>query len=60
MGNYLTDKLFNVCTYGIAGSGIVVNFGDIKAVLLFLGAMILLVLQIVLHIIKIRNERKSN
>jgi hypothetical protein len=43
----------------MSGVGILVNFENIKSVILFVGAFILLSLQIYLHIIKIKNEKRN-
>jgi len=56
--NYLSEKLFNLSTYGITFAGIAVNFESIKSVILFIGALVLLGLQIRLHLIKIKKESK--
>jgi hypothetical protein len=58
MGN-ITEKLYNLITYGFAFSGIAVTFGDIKSFILFIGALFLLVLQIRLHLIKIKKEKRD-
>lgn len=56
--NYLSEKLFNLSTYGITFAGIAVNFESIKSFILFIGALVLLGLQIRLHLIKIKKESK--
>ncbi|MEN9655105.1 MAG: hypothetical protein RL311_13 [Bacteroidota bacterium] len=56
--NYLSEKVFNISTYGITFAGIAVNFESIKSVILFIGALVLLGLQIRLHLIKIKKESK--
>lgn len=56
--NYLGEKSFNLSTYGITFAGIAVNFESIKSVILFIGALVLLGLQIRLHLIKIKKESK--
>jgi len=57
--NHFAIKLYNVSTYGIAAAGIAVNFDSIKSVILFIGALILLALQIKLHLIKIKKEKQN-
>lgn len=57
--HYVTERIFNLGTYGLAGFGIIMNLETIKGVILFIGALVLLVLQIYLHIIKIRNAKKN-
>lgn len=57
--NYISEKLFNLSTYGITFAGIAVNFESIKSVILFIGALILLSLQIRLHLIKIKKEKEK-
>lgn len=57
--NHLSEKLFNISTYGIAAAGISANFENVKSVILFVGGITLLGLQIYLHIIKIRKEKKG-
>jgi len=56
--NYLSEKLFNLSTYGIIFAGIAVKFESIKSFILFIGALVLLGLQIRLHLIKIKKESK--
>jgi len=53
------ELFINITTYFLAGAGIVVNFENIKSVILFIGALILLVLQIRLYLIKIKKETKN-
>jgi len=57
--HHLYEKLINASTYGITVAGIAVNFESFKSVVLFIGALILLVLQIRLHLIKIRKEKSG-
>lgn len=57
--NHVSEKLLNYATYGLSTAGIVVNFENIKSVILFFGAFVLLVLQIYLHVIKIKNEKNA-
>jgi hypothetical protein len=57
--NHVSEKIFNLATYGVTFAGIAVNFETIKSVILFIGALILLGLQIYLHFIKIKNEKES-
>lgn len=55
----VTEKIYNLSTYALTGVGIVVNFESVKSVILFTGALILLVLQIRLHLIKIKKEKQD-
>lgn len=55
----ISDKIYNFITYGFTLSGIAVTFGDIKSFILFIGGCILLVLQIRLHLIKIKKEKEN-
>jgi hypothetical protein len=57
--NHVGEKIFNLATYGVTFAGIAVNFETIKSVILFIGALILLGLQIYLHFIKIKNEKDA-
>ena len=57
--NHVSEKLLNLATYGLSTAGIVVNFENIKSVILFFGAFVLLCLQIYLHVIKIKNEKQN-
>ena len=51
----LKDRIMNLITYLFTGAGIIVNWESIEKFILFIGGCILLVLQIRLHLIKIRN-----
>lgn len=55
----IKDKIMNLITYLFTGAGIIVNWGSIEKFILFIGGCILLVLQIRLHLIKIRNEKNN-
>lgn len=57
--NQVSEKLLNLATYGLTIGGIAVNFESFKSVILFIGALVLLVLQIRLHIIRIKKEKNS-
>lgn len=57
--NLISEKALNLATYGLSTAGIIVNFENIKSVILFFGAFVLLVLQIYLHLIKIKNEKNA-
>lgn len=59
MGDLIGERFFSLSTYCLAGAGIVTNLGDIKSGILFLLGAISLTVQIVFHIMKIRNERKN-
>lgn len=54
------ESYLNLGTYGITFAGIAVNFENIKSLILFIGAFVLLVLQIRLHLIKIKKEREND
>lgn len=55
----ITEKIYNFITYGFTFGGIAVSFGDIKSFILFVGALFLLSLQIRLHLIKIKKEKRD-
>lgn len=55
----LSEKIYNGITYGITFLGMWFNFDNFKSVVLFIGALALLTLQIYLHILKIRKEKKD-
>lgn len=55
----LKDRIMNLVTYLFTGAGIIVNWESIEKFILFIGGCILLVLQIRLHLIKIRNEKNN-
>ena len=55
---YLAEKFFNFVTYGTTFAGIAVNFESIKSVILFVLAFVLLIMQIILHWIRIKKERE--
>lgn len=57
--NLISEKFLNLATYGLSTAGIIVNFENIKSVILFFGAFVLLCLQIYLHVIKIKNEKNA-
>lgn len=56
--NHIKDYILNASTYGMTVAGIAVNFENIKSLVLFVGAFVLLCLQIRLHLIKIKKEKK--
>ena len=58
--NKIVETYFNAGTYGLTFAGIAVNFENIKSLILFFGALILLGLQIYLHIIKIKKEKNGS
>lgn len=58
--NQIGEKIFNLGTYGIASAAIAVDFESIKSVVLFAGAMFLLILQIKIHLIKLKKEKKND
>lgn len=60
MGDYITEKFLNIGSYGIAGAGIVTNWENTKATILFVLGVVLLITQITLHIIKIVKEKKND
>jgi len=53
------EKLFDVATYLFTGVGIVANWESFEKFILFVRGCILLTLQIRLHVLKVRNERKD-
>lgn len=55
--NHVSERILNLATYGLTTAGIAVNFESFKSVILFIGALVLLVLQIRLHIIRIKKEK---
>lgn len=55
----ITEKVFNITTYGVAVTGVATYIEDIKGIVLFVGGLILLMIQIVLHLIKIHKELKN-
>ena len=55
----LKDRIMNFITYLFTGAGIIVNWESTEKFILFIGGCILLVLQIRLHLIKIRNEKNN-
>lgn len=57
--NHVSEKLLNLATYGLSTAGIIVNFENIKSIILFFGALVLLFFQIYLHILKIKNEKNA-
>ena len=59
MGHQVKELFINIVTYFLTGIGIVVNLENVKSIILFLGAMVLLILQIILYVIKINKERKE-
>lgn len=52
-------SLFTMVTYLFTGAGILGNTEAIQKTILFVGGLILLTLQIYLHLIKIKKERKG-
>jgi len=59
MIQHLSDRLFSGITYCVTFLGMWFNFDNIKSGILFLGALALLGLQIYLHVLKIRKEKKN-
>jgi len=57
--HHVTDRIFSLTTYGMAVAGISVNFESFKSVILFVLAAFLLMLQIYLHVIKIKKEKQN-
>jgi len=53
------ERVYSLITYGIAGVGVAVNWENVKSIILFIGAIILLGLQIRLHVIKIKKENNN-
>jgi hypothetical protein len=58
--NHIAERIFNYGTYGLTTAAIAVNsFESFKSVILFVGAIVLLALQIRLHLIKIKKEKQN-
>lgn len=55
----ITERLYNLSAYGVAFAGIAVDFESVKSIILFTMGVALLVLQIRLHLIKIRKEKQN-
>ena len=53
MKNYL-----NAGTYGVTATGIAINTEETYRLILFVGALVLLFIQITYYIIKIKNENR--
>jgi hypothetical protein len=56
----LSDKIYLLGTYLVTSLNIALDFETSKSIILFVGAMVLLFLQIRLHVIRIRKESVSN
>jgi hypothetical protein len=52
------NKFWNWAAHGFSLIGIV-TFQDAKSVILFIGSVILILMQIRLHFLKIKNEKKN-
>lgn len=59
MIQHLSDRLFSGITYCVTILGMWFNFDNFKGVILFLGSLVLIGLQVYLHILKIRKEKKN-
>lgn len=59
MKEHLRDKMLNIATYGFSGTYLAMDFESIKSIVLFIGTLILLVLQIRLHILKIKEKKRD-
>ena len=55
----IAERIYNFGTYAITVTGIVANFETIKSTILFIGGAVLLMLQIRLHILKIKEAKKK-
>lgn len=55
----LTEKLYALGAYFLTGINIAWDFESVKSVVLFIGALTLLVLQIRLHLIRIEQEKDN-
>ena len=51
--------ILNFFAYTFTGASIAIDMESVKSLVLFLGAIVLLILQIRLHILKIKNEKKA-
>lgn len=56
----IVHKIYNLITYGLVGINIVLNFENVKSIILFIGASFLLSLQIRLYILRIKKEKGQN
>lgn len=59
MHEIVTNRLVSGFTYMTTFLGIWTNFDSFKSVILFIGALVLLYLQIRLHLLKLKNEKKN-
>ena len=55
----ITEKIYNISAYFLVGTNFVLDFELLKSIILFSGAITLLVLQIRLHLIKIKREKEE-
>lgn len=56
----LSEKIYLIGTYFVTSINLVTDFETIKSVVLFIGAIVLLSLQIRLHVIRIRKEKEKD
>lgn len=57
--NHINNYFLNLSTYGITTAGIVVNFENIKGGVLFVLGVFLLILQIKIHLIRLKKEKNA-
>jgi hypothetical protein len=55
----ITNKFYNWLTHGMSVVGIL-TFQDFKSVILFIGSIALIIMQLRLYHLKIKNEKKEN
>ena len=55
----VTQEIYLTCTYGLAFFNIVIDFELIKSVIIFIATMILLIIQIKLHLKRLRKEDEN-
>ena len=56
---HIANKISILFTYIMTALGIATNLEIIKSAILFIGALVLIILQCILHWIKIKNARKN-
>jgi hypothetical protein len=53
------ENFKNFLAYFFTGSYLAIDLAGVQKQILFIGAIILLMLQIILHILRIKNEKKN-
>lgn len=56
----IADKIYLFGTYLVAVSNIVLTFDFIKSVIIFIATMVLLIVQIKLHLKRLRKENEND